>query len=50
MPARQALAHLANDAVPGLFKRALREVVLPGFETVGVDLAPTRERIRAEGW
>jgi hypothetical protein len=50
VPARQALAHLSNDACPGIFREALREVILPGFEAVGVDLGPTWERIRAEGW
>lgn len=50
VPARTALGHLSNDACPGIFREALREVILPGFEGVGVDLGPTMERIRAEGW
>jgi hypothetical protein len=47
---RQALGHLANDACAGLFARTLREVILPGFEALGVDLGPAQARIRAEGW
>jgi hypothetical protein len=48
--ARAAVGHLSNDACPGIFRRALRDVILPGFETLGVDLGPTMATIRAEGW
>ena len=50
IPARQAMGHLSNDACTGLFKQTLREVILPGFEVLGVDLGPASARIRAEGW
>ena len=50
VPARQAMAHMANDACPALFKQALREVILPGFEALKVDLGPTMARVRAQGW
>jgi len=48
--ARRALGHLANDACEGLLRQTLREVILPGFETLGVDLGPAQAKIRAEGW
>jgi hypothetical protein len=48
--ARSAVGHLANDACADLFRRTLREVILPGFELLGVDVAPAQARIRAEGW
>jgi hypothetical protein len=48
--ARAAVGHVSNDACPGIFRRALRDVILPGFETIGVDLGPTMATIRAEGW
>jgi hypothetical protein len=48
--ARRVLGHLANDACADLFKRTLREVILPGFDALGVDILPAQARIRAEGW
>jgi hypothetical protein len=48
--AREAVGHVSNDACPGIFLRALREVILPGFETLGVDLGPTMTALRADGW
>jgi hypothetical protein len=50
IPARQAMGHLANDACTNLVKLTLREVILPGFEVLGLDLGPATARIRAEGW
>ncbi len=48
--ARRDVGHLANDACVDLFKSTLREVILPGFDALGVDLGPAHARIRAEGW
>lgn len=48
--ARRDVGHLANDACADLFKQTLREVILPGFEALGVDLLPAHARIRVEGW
>ncbi len=49
-PAREAFAFLGNDAGAALFARTLRDVVLPGFELVGVDLGPARAAIAEAGW
>jgi hypothetical protein len=31
-------------------RQTLHEVILPGFETLGVDLGPAVARVRSEGW
>jgi hypothetical protein len=48
--ARSARGHLANDACGPLARRTLREVILPGFESLGVDLGPAQAKIRDAGW
>jgi hypothetical protein len=48
--ARTARGHLANDACGPLVKSTLHEVILPGFESVGVDLGPAQVKIRHAGW
>jgi hypothetical protein len=50
LPARSAVGHLGNDACPGIFRQALHEVILPGFETLGVDVGALRHRIDDRGW
>jgi hypothetical protein len=46
----EACGYLAADTGADVYRRALRDVILPGFEQLGVDLAPSRERLRARGW
>jgi len=41
----EAFGYLGNDASAVVFVRALRDVIVPGFETLGVDLKPARETI-----
>jgi hypothetical protein len=45
-----ARGHMANDACGPLVRSTLREVILPGFEAVGVDLGPAQAKIRDAGW
>jgi hypothetical protein len=39
----------ARDAAR-IFAATLTNVILPGFETVGVDLSATSAHLRARGW
>ncbi len=43
-------AFLGARAGADVYARALFDVILPGFEELGVDLAPARARIREHGW
>jgi hypothetical protein len=43
--AMEAFGYVRESACPAIFLRALRDVVVPGFETLGVDLSCARERI-----
>jgi hypothetical protein len=45
-PAAEALGHLGATAGCRAIRRALRDVIVPGFEQLGVDLSPSREQIR----
>jgi hypothetical protein len=46
-PAREAFGHLGARAGATAVRRALRDVIVPGFEQLGVDLAPSRDGIAA---
>jgi hypothetical protein len=46
-PAREAFGHLGARAGSSAVRRALRDVIVPGFEQLGVDLTPSRDRIAA---
>jgi hypothetical protein len=49
-PELEALGYLGSSAGGSIFQRSLRDVILPGFETCGVDLGPTRAHIAERGW
>ena len=49
-PTIEAFGYLGNDVGAAIFARALRDVILPGFEALGVDLGPSRQRIAERGW
>lgn len=49
-PAMEAFGFLGNEASRAMIVRALHDVVLPGFETVGVDLAAARAHVAERGW
>jgi hypothetical protein len=49
-PALEAWGYLGNDAGAALFVRTLRDVVLPGFAMLDVDLGPARAAIDEAGW
>jgi hypothetical protein len=42
--------YLGAHAAADLYARALGDVILPGFETLGVDVAPARKRIQERRW
>jgi hypothetical protein len=46
----EAHGYVVRDRGAALYERALRDVVLPGFEAVGVDTGPARAYARAHGW
>jgi len=48
--ALEACAHLGPRAAADVYARALRDVILPGFEQLGVDLAPSRALLRERRW
>ncbi|HEY8039697.1 MAG TPA: hypothetical protein VIF15_07880 [Polyangiaceae bacterium] len=48
--ALEACAYLGPRASADVYRRALRDVIVPGFETLGIDLAPARARLRERGW
>jgi len=43
--AMEAFGYVRDGACAAIFRRALRDVVIPGFETLSVDLAPSRETL-----
>lgn len=45
--AMEAFGYVQDSACPAIFVRTLRDVVVPGFETLGVDLSYARDRIDA---
>ena len=47
---REAFAFLGVHASADVYERALRDVILPGFEALGVDLGPARQRVEERGW
>jgi hypothetical protein len=48
--ALEAGGYFGPKASADIYRSALRDVILPGFETLGVDLGPSRERALASGW
>ncbi|HEY1691592.1 MAG TPA: ferritin-like domain-containing protein [Polyangiaceae bacterium] len=49
-PCLEACAYLGPRAGADVYRRALRDVILPGFEALGVDLAAARALVRDRGW
>jgi hypothetical protein len=49
-PRLEALAYLGPRAGADVYRRSLREVILPGFEELGVDLRASRAMLRERGW
>ncbi len=43
----EAFGYVRAAACAPIVRRALRDVVVPGFETLGVNLAPSRDRLQA---
>jgi hypothetical protein len=43
-------AYLGPSAGADVYARALRDVILPGFDELGVDLGPTRKLLQERGW
>ncbi len=48
--ALERCAYLGARSGADVYGRALRDVILPGFEEVGVDLGPTRAFVAERGW
>jgi hypothetical protein len=49
-PALEALGYLGNDTGAAIFTRTLRDVILPGFELLGLDRGPVERRAHERGW
>ncbi len=41
----EAFGYVRQAATPAIVRRALRDVVVPGFETLGVDLSRARATV-----
>jgi hypothetical protein len=46
----EACGYLGPSAGAEVYRRALRDVILPGFEQLGVELGPSRALVRERGW
>jgi hypothetical protein len=46
----EALGYLGLDVSAAIYARALRSVVFPGFEELGIDLGPALAHAKARGW
>jgi hypothetical protein len=46
----ESMGYLGPRASAAIYRRALHQVILPGFETLGVDLGPARKLIADRGW
>jgi hypothetical protein len=46
----ESCAYLGPQAAAAVYRRALGDVILPGFEQLGVDLAPSRALVRERAW
>jgi hypothetical protein len=49
-PGKEALGYLGATAGADVLRRTLADVVLPGFDLLGIDTAPTRAFARDRGW
>jgi hypothetical protein len=48
--AKEAFGYLGLDTGARVVRRALKDVILPGFDLLGVDTAPARATSRERGW
>jgi hypothetical protein len=46
----ETCGYLSARTAEDLYKRALRDVIVPGFERLGIDLGPSRQLAREAGW
>jgi len=46
----ETCGYLGARAGADVYRRTLRDVILPGFEQLGVELGPARARVRERGW
>jgi hypothetical protein len=46
----ETCGYLGRRAGVEVYRRALRDVILPGFDQLGVDLRPARARVRERRW
>ena len=46
----ETCGYLAPRTGAEVYARALRDVILPGFEQLGIDLAPSRAYLSDRGW
>jgi hypothetical protein len=44
------VGYLGSTTAGVIFERTLRDVILPGLETCGIDLGPTLAHIAERGW
>jgi hypothetical protein len=49
-PKLETCGYLGPRAGADVYRRALRDVILPGFEGLGVDLGPARKLVRERRW
>jgi hypothetical protein len=49
-PELEAVGYLGSTTCEGIFRKTLRDVILPGFEECGVDAGPARGHAVAKGW
>ncbi len=46
----RAAGYLGSTSAAVVYRRALRDVILPGFETCGIDTTRARAHVEARGW
>jgi hypothetical protein len=49
-PELEAVGYLGSRASEAIFRRTLRDVILPGFEACNVDVGLAKEHAAAKGW
>jgi hypothetical protein len=48
--AMEAVGYLGLSACADIFRRTLKDVILPGFEACDVDVAPVRRLAKERSW
>jgi hypothetical protein len=49
-PALEAIGYLGPEATRAVYRKVLDQLILPGFEGLGIATAATREALRQRGW